>query len=76
VDFPLLNQHGVGYTILCLEILLGLYFVYVGVRDRRPLIVLLALVQGVLMCGLKRRTGPIWGTCNRWWWTSCPASWR
>lgn len=49
VDFPLLNQHGVGYTILCLEILLGLYFVYVGVRDRRPLIVLLALVQGVLM---------------------------
>lgn len=49
VDFPALNQHWVSYTVLFVEVILGLYFVYVGVRNRRPLIVALALIQGSLM---------------------------
>lgn len=40
---------------------MGLYFVYVGVRDRRPLIVLLALVQGVLMVWFETAHGAALG---------------
>lgn len=57
VDFPVLNQHWVSYLVLAIEVALGVFFLYVGVRARRPLIVALALIQGALMVWFELKHG-------------------
>lgn len=46
--FPL-NLHATNLAILAVEVLMGLYFIWVGVRARHWTIVALALTQGALM---------------------------
>lgn len=48
-DIPGFSGHRVGTAMLGLEIAMGLYIVVLGIRHRRPLVVLLLLVQLVPM---------------------------
>ncbi len=47
-EFPF-NLHATNLGILAVEVLMGCFFVWVGVKAKHSLIVALALVQGVLM---------------------------
>ena len=42
---PRIGAHAAGAAMMCLEAAMGLYIIWVGIRQRRPLIVLLILVQ-------------------------------
>ena len=44
-DVPGFSGHAVGTAMLGLEIAMGLYIIVLGIRHRRPLVVLLLLVQ-------------------------------
>jgi ech hydrogenase subunit A len=43
------SRHGINLGMLLVEIVMGLYIIYVGVRAKHPLIALLALAQAGLM---------------------------
>jgi len=54
--FPL-SHHWVQKAMLAAEAAMGVYVIYVGVRARRPLVVLLMLLQGALLLGLEYSYG-------------------
>lgn len=56
VKIPL-NTHLIGQVMLILEIAMGLFVLYVGIRSRRPLIALLILAQGALIVWFELTNG-------------------
>ncbi len=54
--FPV-NRHALNGLMLLLEIAMGLYVIYVGLRARRPVIVALMLAQAGLMAWFEVRHG-------------------
>jgi ech hydrogenase subunit A len=52
-----LNYHWINLGMLLVEIAMGLYIIYVGVRAKHPLIVLLALAQAGLMVWFELTAG-------------------
>src|SRR5512140_2514913 len=54
--FPL-SHHWLQQAMLVAEAAMGVYVIYVGVRSRRPLIVVLMLLQGGLLLGLEYTYG-------------------
>jgi ech hydrogenase subunit A len=54
--FPL-SHHGLQQLMLAAEMAMGGYVIFVGVRARRPLIVVLMLLQAGLMLGLEYTCG-------------------
>ncbi len=55
-DFPF-NLHATNLAILAIEVLMGLFFVYIGVRAKQWFIVALALAQGALMVWFEMTQG-------------------
>jgi ech hydrogenase subunit A len=54
----LLNHHLLNPAFLCVDIAMSLYIIYVGLRAKNPLIVLLALAQTGLMAWVELAAGP------------------
>ncbi len=54
--FPL-SHHWVQQAMLIAEAAMGVYVIYVGVRARHPLVVILMLLQGGLLLGLEYKYG-------------------
>jgi ech hydrogenase subunit A len=55
-DLPL-NQHGINLGMLLVEIAMSLFILYVGVRAKNPLIVVLTLAQAGLMVWFELTAG-------------------
>lgn len=53
-----LPHHAIGLAMLAAELAMGLYVVYVGIRAKQPLIVLLMLAQAGLIMGFEFSQGP------------------
>src|ERR1035437_9367143 len=70
-DLPL-NQHGINLGMLLVEIAMSLFILYVGVRAKNPLIVVLPLAQAGRMAWFDPPAGPhleVRRICS---WTSSP----
>ena len=57
LEVPHLGGEAVGGAMLTLEVAIGLYIAWVGIRRRRPLIVMLMLVQLLPMLGWELHNG-------------------
>jgi ech hydrogenase subunit A len=53
------DGHAAGSAMLCLELAMGLYIAWIGIRLRRPLIVVLVLAQLLPMVGWELHNGRV-----------------
>jgi ech hydrogenase subunit A len=62
---PFFGGHAASVAMLCLEVSMGSYIVWVGIRRRRPLIVILLLAQLLPMVGWELyHSGELHAECN------------
>jgi len=73
-DLPV-SAHAINLSMFLVELAMSLFILYVGIRAKKPLIVLLILAQAGLMVWFELGPERIWRWRRICLWTSSPSSW-